>query len=240
MRIQSGVFAVLKRSQVCANTAEFTEAKVVTFLNPYSILKIFESNIDLTKFDKICIDGIALKMFLGLVYRDSKIERLSFDFTSVATLVFETAAANAEQGFILGSDQQSNDEFLTRIAAMFPGIKIEGRSGYFDSGEDMSNFLGSLATSRYDFIIIGMGAVKQEEVAIALVDLGFEGRVYTCGGFIHQTALGGGKYYPSWVDKCNLRFAYRMYKEPSTIRRYLIDYPKAFFLLIRNIEKFKS
>ncbi len=230
---------MLNRSRICANTAEFTEARVVTFLNPYTFLKIFESSINLNKFDKICIDGMALKIFLGMVYRDSKIQRLSFDFTSVANLVFEKAAAETEHGFILGSDQNSNDEFLTKTTAMFPGIKIDGRSGYFDNSEELSNFLGSLAKSKYDFVVIGMGAVKQEEAAIALVDFGFDGRIYTCGGFIHQTAIGGGEYYPSWVDKCNLRFAYRMFKEPSTIRRYLIDYPRAFVLLTRNIRKFK-
>lgn len=230
---------MLKRSKICANTAEFTEARVVTFLNPYTFLKIFESKVNLNKFDKVCIDGIALKIFLGLVYGDSKIQRLSFDFTSVANLFFEKAAADTEHGFILGSDKTSNSKFLVKITDMFPGLEIDGRSGYFDNRKELSDFLGTLAKSKYDFIVIGMGAVKQEEAAIALVDHGFKGRIYTCGGFIHQTAIGGGEYYPSWIDRCNLRFAYRMFKEPSTIRRYLIDYPKAFVLLTRNIEKFK-
>jgi len=230
---------VLNRYRICTNTAEFSAGKVVTFLNPYSFLKIWESGTDLKNFDKICIDGIGLKIFLELIHRGAKIERLSFDFTSVANLVFENAATNTEHGFVLGSDQKSNDGFLTKIASMFPGIKLDGRSGYFDNDEKKSSYLATLAESTYDFIIIGMGAVKQEEAANALVDLGYKGRIYTCGGFIHQTAIGGGTYYPSWIDKCNLRFAYRMYKEPTTVRRYLIDYPRAFFLLARNIKKFR-
>ena len=230
---------MLERSRICTDAAEFLEARVVTFLNPYSYLKISESHASLKNFDKICIDGIALKIFLGLVYRDSEIQRLSFDFTSVAGLVFERAAARSERGFVLGSDQHSNDVFLARITEMFPGVGVDGRSGYFDSENELSTLLGTLARSDYDFVIIGMGAVKQEEVANDLVELGFGGRIYTCGGFIHQTAMGGGKYYPSWIDRFNLRFAYRMFNEPSTVRRYLVDYPKAFLLLIRNIKKFK-
>ncbi len=230
---------MLKIDRICKNTAEFQDAKAVTFLNPYSFLKISESNIDLHKFDKICIDGIALKIFLELIHKGTKIQRLSFDFTSVANLVFERAVIQKEHGFVLGSDQNSNTGFLNEVVRMFPGLQIEGRSGYFDANEDLSDFLDSLSTSNYDFVIIGMGAVKQEQTAIALLDSGFKGRVYTCGGFIHQTALGGGTFYPSWVDKLNLRFAYRMFKEPATIRRYLVDYPKAFVLLTRNIAKFK-
>ncbi len=231
---------MLSRNLICTSTAEFSDAKTVTFLNPYSFLQINNSNIDLNKFDKVCIDGIALKIFLDLVYRDSKIERLSFDFTSVAHLVFNNAAAQAQRGFILGSDPTSNQTFLEKVTDMFPGISLSGRSGYFgDTGESLA-CIGELAASNYDFIVIGMGAVKQEEVAIALMESGFQGRIYTCGGFIHQTALGDGEYYPAWIDKLNLRFAYRMYKEPSTIRRYLIDYPKAFILLTRNIKTFKQ
>jgi N-acetylglucosaminyldiphosphoundecaprenol N-acetyl-beta-D-mannosaminyltransferase len=230
---------VLERNRVCKSTAEFEEARVVTFLNPYSFLKIYESGISLDKFDKICIDGVALKIFLERVYGDTKLERLSFDFTSVANLVFANARTKKEQGFVLGSDQNSNNAFLTKISRMFPGIQLDGRSGFFDSDEELSALLESLATSHHDYIIVGMGAVKQEQAAIALVDFGFKGRIYTCGGFIHQTAMGGGQYYPAWVDKCNLRFAYRMFKEPSTIQRYLIEYPKAFMLLTRNIKTFK-
>jgi len=230
---------VLSRSLICTNAAEFSEAKAVTFLNPYSFLKIHNSTLDLNKFDKVCIDGIALKIFLDLVFRGPKIERLSFDFTSVANLVFNRAAAETQRGFILGSDQASNDKFLTKIAGMFPGISLDGRSGYFENAEESYKCLDTLAASNYDFIIIGMGAVKQEDVAITLIDAGFQGRIYTCGGFIHQTAMGDGQYYPTWINKLNLRFAYRMFKEPSTIQRYLIDYPKAFILLSRNIKKFK-
>jgi len=230
---------VLSRSLICTNPTEFSEARVVTFLNPYSFLQIHQSDVDLGKFDKICIDGIALKIFLDKVFGGTNIDRMSFDFTSVAHLVFQNAAAKSEHGFILGSDQESNDTFLARVSDMFQGITLDGHSGYFDNHAALSDYVEELAKSDYDFVVIGMGAVKQEEVAIQLKESGFKGRIYTCGGFIHQTALNGGEYYPAWVDKLNLRFAYRMFKEPSTIKRYLLDYPKSFFLLARNIKKFE-
>jgi len=218
---------------------EFLQARVVTFANPYSLSKLMRSKVPLERFDKICIDGVALKVFLNLVYRDSSIQRLSFDFTSVAHPVFSQAAARQESGFILGSDQASNDEFLSRIRDMFPGVKLNGRSGYFTDDAERSALFETLAASSSDFIVIGMGAINQENAANALVELGYPGRVYTCGGFIHQTAMSGGEYYPSWVDRYNLRFAYRMLKEPSTVRRYLVDYPMAFGLFVLKIRNFR-
>ena len=232
---------MLSRHRICTSTEEFSNARIVTFLNPYSLLKIIEADTDLTRFDKICIDGVALKIFLQLIYRNFQLERLSFDFTSVANLVFENAAANKERGFILGADEKSNAAFLTKISTMFSGITLQGRSGYFDDEQALSDYLNTLATTDHDFIVVGMGAVKQEQAVNVLVDSGFKGRVYTCGGFIHQTAMSGsGQYYPAWVDRFNLRFAYRMFKEPSTVRRYLIDYPRAFVLFTLNIKKFKN
>ncbi len=226
-------------NQICKDTDEFLEARVVTFLNPYSYLKITESKVSLDNFDKICIDGVALKIFLELVFRQTKIERISFDFTSIAGIVFDNAVANQERGFVIGSDPESNLSFLSTIRKSYEGIDIDGRSGFFENETELANELSSISDSQYDFIIIGMGAVKQEQVANNLLETGFKGRIYTCGGFIHQTAMSGGEYYPMWIDKLNLRFAYRMFKEPTTILRYIIDYPKAFYLLTRNKAAFK-
>ena len=48
-----------------------------------------------------------------------------------------------------------------------------------------------------------------------------EGIGFTCGGFIHQTANNEIEYYPLWIDRMNLRFVYRMYKEKHTRKRYV-------------------
>lgn len=231
---------LLDPAQICVDTVEFDRARIVTFLNPYSYLKLSEAEMDLSRFDKIGIDGVALQIFFNLTQRDRRIERISFDFTSIAGQVFERSVNNGERGFILGSDEHSNREFIERISSMYHGIDIRGRAGFFSSNDEMTEFLESIASSDYDYIIIGMGAVRQEQAANILVDSGFQGRVYTCGGFIHQTALNGGEYYPAWIDRFNLRFAYRMFREPETIRRYLLDYPKAFALLARSIKTVKS
>ena len=55
-----------------------------------------------------------------------------------------------------------------------------------------------------------------------LAKAGYQGISFTCGGFIHQTSKNEIDYYPAWVDKTNLRFVYRMWKEPHTRKRFLI------------------
>ena len=67
-----------------------------------------------------------------------------------------------------------------------------------------------------------MGAVMQEKFLLKVKRLGYTGIGFTCGGFIHQTARGEAGYYPAWVDRMNIRFLYRMWKEPHTRKRYIM------------------
>ena len=73
-----------------------------------------------------------------------------------------------------------------------------------------------------DFLIVGMGALMQEKFLLKVKNAGYQGVGFTCGGFIHQTSRNEIDYYPAWVDKTNLRFVYRMWKEPHTRKRYVM------------------
>lgn len=66
-----------------------------------------------------------------------------------------------------------------------------------------------------------MGILMQERFLLKVKEAGFKGIGFTCGGFIHQTAKNEIDYYPEWVNRMNVRFVYRMYKEPHTRKRYL-------------------
>ena len=61
----------------------------------------------------------------------------------------------------------------------------------------------------------------QEKFLLKVKNAGYLGIGFTCGGFIHQTSRNEIDYYPTWVDKTNLRFVYRMWKEPHTRKRYV-------------------
>ena len=73
------------------------------------------------------------------------------------------------------------------------------------------------------------------DVLLALVEAGWRGCGFTCGGYLDQ--LGGGmRYYPAWVDRANLRFAYRLLREPRRLwRHYLIDYQGFTLLFARPL-----
>lgn len=76
-----------------------------------------------------------------------------------------------------------------------------------------------------------MGGGVQESFLCNLLENGYLGSVYTCGGFIHQTA-SKDDYYPIFIKKIGARALYRMYKEPRTIMRVITNYPRNFILLV--------
>lgn len=39
--------------------------------------------------------------------------------------------------------------------------------------------------------------------------------------FFHQLSMSGNAYYPTWINRFNLRFVYRMVKEKHTRLRYI-------------------
>ena len=104
----------------------------------------------------------------------------------------------------------------------YPKLSIAGfRNGYFSSDAEMNKEASHIVELNPDFLIVGMGALMQEKFLLKVKKMGYQGIGFTCGGFVHQTAMNRMHYYPDWVDKMNLRFVYRMYKEKHTRTRYL-------------------
>src|SRR5690606_22825043 len=98
-------------------------------------------------------------------------------------------------------------------------------NGFFSQKEE-HQLIDKIKELSVDIVVAGLGAGKQEQFVLKLKRAGYQGCSFTCGGFIRQEAGSTGDYYPDWINKMKFRAFYRMYKEPHTIKRYAIDYPK--------------
>lgn len=210
---------------------------LVTFLNPYSYL-LARQNLDLfEKFDRIYIDGIALVKILNL-FRVANVKRTSFDATSLVPNVFMNAMENSRSLYFIGTKPEIIDETIKNIGNEYQGLNIVGyRDGYIKDNE-RTKLLKDIEYLKPDIVVCGMGTPLQEKFLIDLRLIGWSGEGYTCGGFLHQAAVKIN-YYPSWVNKYNLRWAYRMYDEPKLVERYLIGYPKFFMIFLYDYMKWK-
>ena len=215
------------------NNYIYKKHSIYTFVNPYSYVRLCEelSAVDVKKFE-ILADGIFV-VIVENILKQRRLKRVSFDFTSIAWEVFSAAEKSGESISFIGSTDVIVKKFENTIKNMFPSLVVlDSLSGYFDLC-DRAKVLSCLSNA--DIVVVGMGTPLQEKILLDLKASGWSGVGYTCGGFIEQTALAEGIYYPRIIDRLNLRWFYRILKEPRKLwYRYLVQYPYFLFYYIRK------
>lgn len=206
---------------------------LVTFVNPYSYSRMRAHESLLSSFDRIGIDGMSL-VWLMRAFVGTSVQRVSFDMSSLAPLVFEAAAQEGKSVYLIGDEAEQVEAARDRLLATFPDLNIvAARSGYFDDEADRSTTIQKIIALNPAIVVAGMGTPVQEKFLVDLWQAGWRGAGYTCGGFFHQAAKKL-HYYPAWVDRLHLRWAYRIWDEPRLARRYGLDYPLAAALFIAD------
>lgn len=213
---------ILSTEKYSINQIFETTGKVYTYLNPVSYLTALDNKELFGRLDGMFADGGLLVKAIKLVY-GKQVTRRSFDMTSMAPELFSYAQEHGKTIYIVASKQEQVEAAVEIFRERYPKVKFAGyRNGYFASESEMDEGARRIVEVNPDFLIVGMGALMQEKFLLKVKSAGFKGVGFTCGGFIHQTSKNEIDYYPAWVDKTNLRFVYRMWKEPHTRKRYLM------------------
>lgn len=198
------------------------KGQIYTYLNPVSYLTALKEKVLFDQMDGIFADGSLLAGAIRLVY-GKRVTRRSFDMTSMAPEVLTYANEHRMSVCVIATRQEMLEKTISIFASQYPNIVWKGcRNGYFATRMEMEEEARKIAKSDPDYLIVGMGIKMQERFLLMCKQAGYKGIGFTCGGFIHQTSKDKIDYYPAWVDKINLRFLYRMWKEPHTRKRYLM------------------
>lgn len=198
-------------------------AFLVTFVNPASIAiaeRIPGFLAALHQFGLVLPDGIGMAMAASRL-SGHEVARISFDSTSLAMPVLSRAAERSTAVALIGGKAGVAGRAAKVLARSFPGIRIAGAwSGY----GGMEQTVNEVLQADPEIVICGMGAPLQEDFLIRLEAAGWRGAGFTCGGYLDQLC-DGMRYYPAWVDRTNLRWAYRLAREPRRLwKRYFFDY----------------
>ena len=210
-----------------------SHATLITFINNYSFDLLAKESWANSKIDLIFIDGIFLVRLLQRVL-GLRCFRASFDRTSLAPIVFSICERKRLRVALIGAKPDVIDLALSNIRSDHPELNVVYlHHGYFTDSE-RSATLDALVEAHPDLVVIGMGTPLQERFLVDLKTRNWHGVGLTCGGFFEQSAERYS-YYPTWVDRANLRWAYRLYREPGRLwRRYLLDYPRFTLRFIAN------
>jgi N-acetylglucosaminyldiphosphoundecaprenol N-acetyl-beta-D-mannosaminyltransferase len=208
---------------LCQSLHEKSGMRMITFVNPAS-WALAERNPEfraaLDRMSLILPDGegvaSACRWLTGL-----PCPRISFDMTSLADPFFRKAVEKNISLMLAGGQPSVDENMAEKLKTAYPNLNIIGTvHGY----GDIAPKAAAIVEKNPGAVIVGMGAPRQELFLLALRDAGYKGVAITCGGFFDQYLLDED-YYPRWIDKLNLRWLWRLYKEPARLwRRYLIDY----------------
>ena len=216
------VSKIISTESFSVNQIFENKGKAYTYLNPVSYLTALDNKELFLQLDGIFADGGLLVKAIKMVY-GKQVTRRSFDMTSMAPELFAYVAKHGKTIYIVASKQEQVEKAMEIFRERYSKVKFAGyRNGYFASESEMDVEAKYIAKLNPDFLIVGMGALMQEKFLLKVKNAGYQGVGFTCGGFIHQTSKNEIDYYPAWVDKTNLRFVYRMWKEPHTRKRYVM------------------
>jgi exopolysaccharide biosynthesis WecB/TagA/CpsF family protein len=194
-----------------------------SFINPASIGDIIESG-PFLGLQYFCDGAILAKLFT--IMSRAQITRTSFDFTSIADDVFCEAEDKGKSIFFFGAQSAELAKFIGKISQKYPKLIVAGSSDGYICDDQWNDVITEIQQKRASIVIASLGAGKQEQFLSQLHGSAFPGVAFSCGGFFRQTALSlSAEYYPVWVQRLSLRAFYRMYREPHTIKRYILDYP---------------
>lgn len=201
-----------------------------SFINPYGYHLLRRNEYLYNQLDGVFVDGILMclfiKYFLGI-----KITRRSFDMTTVAKDLFIRLVKTGESIYFVGAKKEEIGNTIFKIQKEYPTINIIGyNSGYFKNEHEKRECYNKIIEINPDFVIVGMGAILQEQFILNLRQLGYKGVSFTCGGYLRQASTGL-YYFPNWAEKYHLRAIYRLYKEKGMFRRLynvLIEFPLLF------------
>ena len=216
------VSKIISTESFSVNQIFENKGKAYTYLNPVSYLTALDNKELFSQLDGIFADGGLLVKAIKLVY-GKQVTRRSFDMTSMAPELFDYVAKHGKTIYIVASKREQVEKAVEIFHERYPKVKFAGyRNGYFANEDEMEQEVKHITELNPDFLIVGMGALMQEKFLLKAKNAGYQGIGFTCGGFIHQTSRNEIDYYPAWVDKTNLRFVYRMWKEPHTRKRYVM------------------
>ncbi len=138
--------------------------------------------------------------------------------------------------YLVGGKQEVIDETVTKLQKEFECINIVGyRNGYIKTDEERTSLISSIARLKPDVVFVAMGSPKQELLMGDMLRV--HPAIYQGLGGSFDVYTGHVQRAPKWWVDHNIEFAYRLFKEPSRIKRQ-IHLVKFFWWLL--IGKFKK
>ncbi|WP_281988330.1 WecB/TagA/CpsF family glycosyltransferase [Aquimarina aggregata] len=209
------------------------KGKIVSYVNVYNYYLLRKKKELFNTIDYFTFDGF-LFQYLFFFLTGKLHKRLAPDFGSYFSEMFSNMDKKNESIYFIGAKDKELLGFVKLVEEKYPNIIVKGmQNGYFNVSDERG-IIDDIKELEPDKVIVGLGTPKQEEFALKIKSDCSQSLIFNCGAFISQTANNGVEYYPKYINRLNLRWMYRIHKEKGLLKRYMIDYPKGVFYIIKD------
>ena len=128
-----------------------------------------------------------------------------------------------EQGktvYLVGGKQEVINDTVKKLREEFKGLNIVGfRNGYIKTDKEKELLLADIESKKPDAVFVAMGSPKQELLMEEMMTR--HRAIYQGLGGSFDVYTGRVKRAPTWWQKHNLEWAYRLLNQPSRIKRQI-------------------
>lgn len=136
--------------------------------------------------------------------------------------------------YLVGAKQDVIEMTVSKLKTDFPGISILNfRNGYIQSDDEKDKLLTDISFKKPDIVFVALGSPRQELLIEEMINV--HPAVYQGLGGSFDVYVGTVQRAPEWWVKNNLEWAYRLFRQPSRIKRQIYLVKFAFLLLINKI-----
>ncbi|MQA79613.1 MAG: WecB/TagA/CpsF family glycosyltransferase [Streptosporangiales bacterium] len=205
----------------------------VTFANPNYLVAAHDDaglRERINAFDHVLSDGHGVMLAARMLGRRIP-RRLAND--DIVEPLFAELARREARVFLLGSAPGVAAAAADRVTASFPGLRIAGHTyGYRTPGEGLDRqytpaaferMRAEIARAKPDFLVVSIPTPYQQRFVVDYLD-GLDVPVVMTGGAWIDHLAERLQYYPSWVVRLGLCWAYRWVQEPRRLtNRYTVE-----------------
>ena len=102
-------------------------------------------------------DGMLMSGFMSRI-TGRAVQRVSFDFTSIADPVLRESEQRGKRVYVVGAQQAELDRFVDKLGTQYPRLQLVGaRNGYFDA-EQGAAIQADICRQRTNLLLVGLGA----------------------------------------------------------------------------------
>ncbi len=138
--------------------------------------------------------------------------------------------------YFYGSTQENLQTMIEKLKEDYPKLNICGyEPSIFRelSEDDLNSLINNINNSKADFVWVGIGAPRQENLMFRLK--GKVDALMTGVGGAFNILAGKVNDAPMWMQKAGLEWFYRLIKEPKRLfKRYLVTNTKYIWYCLRN------